>query len=118
MMVNPATTHEQAITAEIYPNVAAIASAYGDPDGKYVKFLNASGFAYADDATFLWDQPLAGGDSLETTSGGASGPSAPPGAGAPPGASGKQNGARSTDVVAVEHGCFLALSLILLAELL
>ncbi|KAF8192373.1 alginate lyase-domain-containing protein [Mycena galopus ATCC 62051] len=118
MTVNPATTHEQAITAEIYPNVAAIASAYGDPDGKYVKFLNASGFAYADDATFLWDQPLAGGDSLETTSSGASGPSAPPGAGAPPGASGKQNGARPTDAAAVEHGCLLALSLILLAEIL
>ncbi|KAF8179734.1 alginate lyase-domain-containing protein [Mycena galopus ATCC 62051] len=67
MTVNPAATTEQNVTAEIYPNVAAVASAYGDPDGQYTRFLNASGFAYADDATFLWDQPLAGGDTLGET---------------------------------------------------
>ncbi|KAJ7204990.1 chondroitin AC/alginate lyase [Mycena pura] len=62
MATDPAATNETNVTAEIYPNVAAIASAYGDPAGKYVRFLNASGFAYGDDATFLWDQPLPGGD--------------------------------------------------------
>jgi hypothetical protein len=62
MGTSPSSTGEQDVTAEIYPNVAAIASVYGDPEGKYGKFLNLSGFPYADDATFLWDQPLAGGD--------------------------------------------------------
>ncbi|KAF7331536.1 Chondroitin AC/alginate lyase [Mycena kentingensis (nom. inval.)] len=49
------------VTAEIYPNVAAVASTYGDPDGKYLKFLKESGFPYADDPFFVWEQPLAGG---------------------------------------------------------
>ncbi|KAJ7768903.1 alginate lyase-domain-containing protein, partial [Mycena metata] len=61
MNTDPSKTGETATTAEIYPNIAAIASVYGDPEGKYVKFINAAGFPYADDATFLWDQPLAGG---------------------------------------------------------
>jgi hypothetical protein len=61
MTTSPASTHETNVTAEIYPNVAAVAATYGDPQGKYAKFLNASGFPYADDASFLWDQPLAGG---------------------------------------------------------
>lgn len=62
MTTDPAAKDEQDIVAEIYPNIAAVASAYGDADGKYGAFLNASGFPYADDATFLWDQPLAGGN--------------------------------------------------------
>ncbi|KAJ6613523.1 alginate lyase-domain-containing protein [Mycena sp. CBHHK59/15] len=62
MTTNSSVTGEANITAEIYPNVAAVASVYGDPSGSYVKFLNSSGFPYADDASFLWDQPLAGGD--------------------------------------------------------
>ncbi|KAJ7915904.1 chondroitin AC/alginate lyase [Mycena leptocephala] len=61
MTTNPTATNEANVTAEIYPNVAAVAATYGDPSGKYVKFLNTSGFPYADDASFLWDQPLAGG---------------------------------------------------------
>ncbi|KAJ7700499.1 alginate lyase-domain-containing protein [Mycena rosella] len=61
MTTNPAATSETNVTAEIYPNIAAVASTYGDPTGKYVNFLNSSGFPYSQDATFLWDQPLAGG---------------------------------------------------------
>ncbi|KAF7343232.1 Chondroitin AC/alginate lyase [Mycena venus] len=61
MATNPSATNEANVTAEIYPNVAAVAATYGDPQGKYVKFLKASGFPYTDDASFLWDQPLAGG---------------------------------------------------------
>jgi hypothetical protein len=61
MTTNPAATNEVNVTAEIYPNIAAVASVYGDPSGKYVSFLNASGFPYGEDATFLWDQPLKGG---------------------------------------------------------
>ncbi|KAJ7450854.1 chondroitin AC/alginate lyase [Mycena latifolia] len=61
MTTNPAATSETNVTAEIYPNVAAVAATYGDPTGKYVNFLQSSGFPYAQDASFLWDQPLAGG---------------------------------------------------------
>lgn len=61
MTVNPSVSQETNVTAEIYPNVAAVAATYGDPKGKYVQFLNSSGFPYAEDASFLWDQPLAGG---------------------------------------------------------
>ncbi|KAJ6625224.1 alginate lyase-domain-containing protein [Mycena sp. CBHHK59/15] len=61
MTTNPSVTNEVNVTAEIYPNVAAVAAVYGDPSQMYVKFLKSSGFPYADDASFLWDQPLAGG---------------------------------------------------------
>ncbi|KAF7354072.1 Chondroitin AC/alginate lyase [Mycena venus] len=100
MTVNPATTGEQDVTAEIYPNIAAVASVYGDPDGKYVKFLNATGFPYADDATFLWDQPLAGG-TLATTNSTSTG-------GSGGGSGGGKSGGRSTGVGAVERICFIA----------
>ncbi|KAJ7507089.1 chondroitin AC/alginate lyase [Mycena galericulata] len=61
MTVNPNTSGEGDAVAEIYPNIAAVASTYGDPDGKYVAFLKAGFPEYAWDADFLWDQPLAGG---------------------------------------------------------
>ncbi|KAJ7092858.1 chondroitin AC/alginate lyase [Mycena belliarum] len=61
MTTSPAATSETNVTAEIYPNVAAVAAEYGDPTGKYASFLAASGFPYGQDASFLWDQPLVGG---------------------------------------------------------
>ncbi|KAJ7032159.1 chondroitin AC/alginate lyase [Mycena alexandri] len=61
MTIHPSKTGETNTTAEIYPSIAAVASVYGDSDGKYIKYMNAAKFPYADDATFLWDQPLAGG---------------------------------------------------------
>ncbi|KAJ6453561.1 chondroitin AC/alginate lyase [Mycena sanguinolenta] len=80
MTTNPAATQETNVTAEIYPNVAAVAATYGDPQGKYVKFLAASGFPYAGDASFLWDQPLAASSvsasSNSTSAAGSSGNSA------------------------------------------
>ncbi|KAJ6566671.1 chondroitin AC/alginate lyase [Mycena capillaripes] len=95
MTLDPAASSEQNVTTEFYPNVAAIASAYGDPDVKYVKFLNGSGFPYADEPTFLWSQPLAGGDTLATDNGPKSG------------SSGK-SGDRFTGVGSVERLSFAA----------
>ncbi|KAJ7433979.1 chondroitin AC/alginate lyase [Mycena latifolia] len=100
MTTDPAAKGEQNVVAEIYPNIAAIASVYGDPDGKYVKFLNASGFPYADDATFLWDQPLAGGDSAVSNN-------TDPGSGSGSG-SGK-GGALSSAMGLVGHICLSSL---------
>ncbi|KAJ7846716.1 chondroitin AC/alginate lyase [Mycena olivaceomarginata] len=100
MATDPATHDEQDIKAEIYPNIAAIASVYGDPDGKYVKFLKATGFPYADDATFLWDQPLAGGDASANSSS------------SPDPESSRKGGASSSRVGAVGRACFLTFILL------
>jgi hypothetical protein len=47
---------------ELYSIVADVAAIYGDPQGKYVAYLNAGEPTYATDAYFLWDQPLLGGE--------------------------------------------------------
>ncbi|KAG9033457.1 hypothetical protein FS837_002457 [Tulasnella sp. UAMH 9824] len=43
---------------EAYPNIAAIASHYGDPDGKYAAFLSGKEKTYPGQAWFFWNQPL------------------------------------------------------------
>lgn len=61
MMFSPNTTNEQAYASELYPSVAAVASTYGDPDGKYQAYLQSKEPKYASEPFFLWDQPLSGG---------------------------------------------------------
>ncbi|KAJ7291466.1 chondroitin AC/alginate lyase [Mycena rebaudengoi] len=61
MTVHAADSGEEDLVGEIYPNIAAVASIYGDPDGKYAAFLQSNFPVYASDADFLWNQPLAGG---------------------------------------------------------
>lgn len=62
--------------SELYPNVAAVASAYGDPTGKYAAFLKEREVLYPGEPYFLWDQPfsdsglLASNASNSTGSGG------------------------------------------------
>ncbi|KAJ7700334.1 alginate lyase-domain-containing protein [Mycena rosella] len=67
MTVDPNASGEGYAVAEIFPNIAAVAATYGDPDGKYVAFLAKAFPEYASDATFLWDQPLKGGSVAEVT---------------------------------------------------
>lgn len=44
---------------ELYPEIAAVASQYGDPSNTYTNFLvKAAGSGYVSDASFFWDQPL------------------------------------------------------------
>ncbi|KAK7042725.1 chondroitin AC/alginate lyase [Favolaschia claudopus] len=64
MSTDPNAKGESDITAEIYPNVMAVASVYGDsPDGKYVNFLkSANGFAYADDPAFFMESTVGGSE--------------------------------------------------------
>jgi len=66
MTVDPAASGEEKYAGELYPMVAAIAVEYGDPEGTYVNFLKekAGEADYIKDAYFLWNQPLAGGESL------------------------------------------------------
>ena len=58
MTVEP-TGSEVSQRAELYPDIAAVASTYGDPKDKYAAFLaeHANG-AYVKDAQFYWNQPL------------------------------------------------------------
>ena len=59
---------ETAYAAELYPNIAAVAAKYGDPDGKYAAFLaKAEGSAYVADANFYWNQPFSD-SGFDTTS--------------------------------------------------
>ncbi|VDC03199.1 unnamed protein product [Peniophora sp. CBMAI 1063] len=46
---------------EIHPYVAFVASTYGDPDGRYAKFLESQNAQYPEEPYFFWNQPL--GDS-------------------------------------------------------
>jgi len=43
---------------ELYPPVATVASAYGDPDCKYALFLAKADNTYPAEPYFLWNQPL------------------------------------------------------------
>jgi hypothetical protein len=44
--------------AELYPDVAAVAATYGDPNGKYAAFLAKADDSYPSQPYFLWNQPL------------------------------------------------------------
>ena len=61
MTVPASKSNETDDVSELYSIVADIATAYGDPHGKYIAFLKAGEPAYAADAFFLWDQPSSGG---------------------------------------------------------
>ncbi|KAG5635945.1 hypothetical protein H0H81_009594 [Sphagnurus paluster] len=60
--LSAAATKETTYTTELYPSIAAVASVYGDPEGKYASFLANGVPGFALDAYFLWNQPLAGGE--------------------------------------------------------
>ena len=45
--------------SQIFPHVAAIAAAYGDPGKKYTSFLQAHNSKYKSDRYWLYDQALA-----------------------------------------------------------
>jgi hypothetical protein len=61
MTIPASASQETTYTTELYPSIAAVASIYGDPQGTYAAFLG-KGSAYALEAYFLWNQPLAGGE--------------------------------------------------------
>ncbi|KAF7324946.1 Chondroitin AC/alginate lyase [Mycena kentingensis (nom. inval.)] len=60
-----ARTKESDVAFEVYPNVAAVAAVYGDPQGTYKRFLDQSGFSYTQDAFWVWDQPREAGTRSE-----------------------------------------------------
>ncbi|CAE7181175.1 unnamed protein product [Rhizoctonia solani] len=44
--------------AELYPNVVAVATIYGDTDDKYSKWLASRDTSFPGQPSFLWNQPL------------------------------------------------------------
>ncbi|CAE6450933.1 unnamed protein product [Rhizoctonia solani] len=53
-----AQSNETGYNAELYPNVAAVAAIYGDPEGNYSKWLASRDASFPGQPYFLWDQPL------------------------------------------------------------
>jgi hypothetical protein len=58
MTFTASSSNETDYDDELYPNVAAIAAIYGDPDGKYAQWLAGRDQSYPGQPYFLWDQPL------------------------------------------------------------
>lgn len=53
------TTESSTELQELYPDIAAVASEYGDPDHTYTKYLaSKENSQYVTDANFFWNQPL------------------------------------------------------------
>lgn len=73
MTISASDSSEDSYAAELYPAVAAVASTYGDADGKYAAYLAAGDSTYSTQAYFLWDQPLAGGSTDPVTDNGSDG---------------------------------------------
>lgn len=80
MTIPASTSGETSYAEELYPNVAAVASVYGDPDGKYLAFLKKGDAKFIAQPYILWNQPFA-----EQETGGL-----------PPTSTGKANAASST----------------------
>ncbi|KAH8100385.1 chondroitin AC/alginate lyase [Cristinia sonorae] len=59
--------------SELYSIVNAIGAVYGDPDGKYAKYLlQNAGKSYPEDASFLWNQPMSDSGLVKTGDSGSS----------------------------------------------
>lgn len=78
MTFTAAQSNETGYDAELYPNVAAVAAIYGDPDGKYSQWLAGRDTSFPGQPYFLWDQPLsnAGLTGAPTATSSAAGPDA------------------------------------------
>ncbi|KAF4613020.1 hypothetical protein D9613_010913 [Agrocybe pediades] len=62
MTISAATSDETSYASELYPNIAAAASVYGDADGKYVSFIKAAYPGFMTEPFVLWNQPFAEGE--------------------------------------------------------
>lgn len=58
MTIPASTKHEEKYEQEIYPNVAAVAAAYGDRNGTYLKFVKKTRPGFMRDPYILWSQPF------------------------------------------------------------
>ncbi|KAF9452091.1 chondroitin AC/alginate lyase [Macrolepiota fuliginosa MF-IS2] len=68
MTISASASKEDNYTSELFPNIVAVASVYGDPDGKYVSFMKQAEPQFAAEADYLWDQPFAVQEGLASSS--------------------------------------------------
>jgi hypothetical protein len=94
MTISPAASKEDDYAAELYPNIAAVASVYGDSEGKYAAFLKQAESEFAQEAYYFWDQPFAEEEGLAVIPSN-SGSSSSPGANKSANESTKNNGGTS-----------------------
>lgn len=59
MTISARTSGETSYASELYPNVAAVASVYGDPEGRYLAYLKMADPTFITQPYMLWDQPFA-----------------------------------------------------------
>lgn len=77
MTISASASKEDDYANELYPDIAAVASVYGDAGGKYAAFLTRAEPQFAQEGFYLWDQPFAEEEGLVP---GHSSPSPSPGA--------------------------------------
>lgn len=57
MTIPASVKHEEKYEHEIFPNIAAIASTYGDKNGTYLAFAKKGRPGFMRDPYILWNQP-------------------------------------------------------------
>ncbi|KAG6836432.1 hypothetical protein H0H93_008074 [Arthromyces matolae] len=62
MNVNPSASNETIDTTNLYPSIAAVGAMYGDPQRRYSGFMKRQVPHYGEEACFLWNQPMEGGE--------------------------------------------------------
>lgn len=66
MTISAGASGENEAASELYPNIAAVASVYGDADGKYTAFLTQAEPEFSLEAYYLWNQPFAEKEGLNS----------------------------------------------------
>jgi hypothetical protein len=59
LTLSAAASGEAKYVEELYPNIAAVGSVYGDVGGKYVSFLKQGEATFMGEPYILWNQPFA-----------------------------------------------------------
>jgi len=85
---------------ELYPSIAAVASKYGDPDGKYAAFMANADNTYPAKPYFLFNQPFSDSNLAAAT------PTPTAGSPTATSTSGKHNGASGMFSSSLVAGCF------------
>jgi len=86
---------------ELYPSIGAVAAVYGDPDGKYAKFLASAEPNYPAQPWFFYEQPLSDSGWVAAHAGGV-GAATPSGTNASTGTGNASN--KKNDGVRIFHG--------------
>ncbi|PFH51147.1 hypothetical protein AMATHDRAFT_143319 [Amanita thiersii Skay4041] len=59
MTISAKASNEDSYAEELYPNIGAVAAVYGDPNGKYLTYLQKAEPTFTSEAWYFWNQPFA-----------------------------------------------------------